>query len=82
MPGTQRQQRFDLAALTNVAPGSSITELSLLLGVARQVIYRWQLDGIPYWAADRAAIAIGLHPVIIWPDFHETTDISQLKDTA
>ena len=39
--------------------------------VDRNTIYRWSKDDVPLWAGDRAAIAMGVHPVEIWPEFYE-----------
>lgn len=40
-------------------------------GVSRTSVHRWRAEGLTAWAADKAAIAIGLHPVIIWSDWAE-----------
>ena len=44
-----------------------------LVGVDRVVVQRWRADGVPLYAADRAAIYAGTHPIVIWPDFHTIT---------
>ena len=44
-----------------------------IVGVTRQTLYRWRINGIPWWSADAAAIHAGAHPVELWPDFHSTT---------
>lgn len=41
-----------------------------LCGVDRQTIHRWNTYGVPYYSADRAATALGIHPLCIWPDFY------------
>lgn len=41
------------------------------VGVDRQSVYRWRKQGLPLYSADRAAINLGVHPVLIWPDFHQ-----------
>lgn len=41
-----------------------------LCGVDRQTVHRWHLFGVPYYSADRAATALGIHPLNIWPDFY------------
>lgn len=33
------------------------------------VVHRWKREGLTAWAADRAAIAIGLHPINVWPEW-------------
>lgn len=40
-------------------------------GINRQSVYRWRSDGIPIHTADRIAIRMGVHPLVIWPDFHQ-----------
>lgn len=41
-----------------------------LIGVDRNTVHRWHIYGIPYYSADRAATALGIHPLILWPDFY------------
>lgn len=38
--------------------------------VSRRTVHRWIKDGIPYWTADRVAIALGRHPVEVWPEWY------------
>ena len=40
-------------------------------GVSRQTVYRWATSGVPIWTADRIAVRMGVHPIMIWPHFHE-----------
>ena len=81
--GHGRHQRFSIAPLLALAgPDATDETFAGSVGVHRSVPYRWRRDGIPFWAADRAAIAIGSHPLLIWPDFHSLTDFTQLKDIA
>lgn len=47
---------------------SPITRLADMIGVSRRNVHRWQRDGVPEAAADRAALAIGLHPCEVWGD--------------
>lgn len=41
---------------------------------ALRTAWRWvdraRESGLSVWEADRVAIALGLHPVELWPDFH------------
>ena len=46
--------------------------LAKRLGVDRNSIYRWRKDGIPEWSADKAAITMGYHPSMIWPEYLES----------
>lgn len=47
---------------------NTMTVLAELLGVGRETVQRWQREGIPEPAADRAAAMIGVHPSWIWPE--------------
>lgn len=47
--------------------------IARLVGVDQNTVLRWRKHGIPYWSADAACIATGLHPVEVWADFY--TDI-------
>ena len=48
----------------------SISSIALRCGVSRQTATRWRNEGIPLFAADKLAIRLGVHPLIIWPTFH------------
>lgn len=48
-----------------------VGKISSVLGISRDVVRRWDREGLTPHAADRAATALGLHPLEIWPDFHE-----------
>lgn len=48
------------------ANATSILGLARTLGKSPRTLHRWKLGGIPQWAADEAAIAIGSHPACIW----------------
>ncbi len=45
--------------------------LADLLGVTRRAVVRWRHAGIPIYSADRAAVALGVHPSLIWPEWWE-----------
>lgn len=40
----------------------------------RRVITRWKTLGLPLVQADRCAVAVGHHPVDLWPDWYEATE--------
>lgn len=40
--------------------------LARAIGVSPRTIHRWTRGGIPEFAADRAAIALGYHPCEVW----------------
>ena len=71
MPGPQRQRRLDIALLISASRQPSATSLARALGVSPGTTSRWSSDGIPFFSADWACIALGLHPVEVWPDFHD-----------
>jgi hypothetical protein len=76
-----RQRHLDFAALDAYLAGTgaplSATELAQRLGHGRTVILRWRRDGtVPIYTADRIAIELGVHPVIIWQDFHHDEEMS------
>ena len=81
--GPKREQRFSIAPLLALAdPDATGAMFAESVGTHPSVADRWRRDGVPFWAADRAAIAMGSHPLLIWPDFHALTDLTQLKDIA
>lgn len=43
-------------------------------GVDRSQGYRWRARGLTIRDADRVAIALGTHPVLIWPEFYDVTN--------
>ena len=49
---------------------ASMDELAELVGVTSRTWKRWRDEGVPLVRADRAAVAVGHHPLDIWPDFH------------
>jgi hypothetical protein len=83
---SRRQPRLSIGPLeawlnarfTNTAPSADrqldgrldARRIGELVGVDPVVVQRWQADGVPLYAADRAAIYAGTHPRAIWPDFH------------
>ena len=59
--------RFSFDDYLRAAGTSSISQLSARTGICRRTLHRWAHDGIPPMSADRAAIALGLHPASVWP---------------
>ena len=49
--------------------------------VSRRTIYRWQRYGLSHRAADRAAIALGLHPISVWPDW-QSVEAELLREAS
>lgn len=52
--------------------------LSDRLHVDRQTVYRWRKDGLSIYQADMVAVRLGLHPILIWPEW---LDISSSEAT-
>ena len=73
-PGPARQPRFPLEPLKQAAGAANNCHLARMLGVHRGIVQRWAREGIVRHAADRSAIAVGLHPANIWPEFVEETN--------
>jgi len=46
-------------------------KLAADLGVSHRTLVRWIEDGIPMFAADRAAVSLGFHPSNVWLDWFE-----------
>lgn len=45
----------------------TVTRMARMCDVARETVYRWRRAGhVPEFAADRAAVALGVHPATIW----------------
>lgn len=44
------------------------------IGQHRSLIHRYRKDGLTPNMADRIAIALGRHPIEIWPDYHEVSN--------
>jgi hypothetical protein len=52
----------------------SVSCLARALDRDRAQVQRWRRDGVPLPSADRIAVAVGLHPVEVWPDWYVVTD--------
>lgn len=53
-------------------------ELAAYIGVSRETVCRWKAGRrITTLVADRTAIALGLHPLNIWPDWGQHDDEDQ-----
>lgn len=65
---------FDAAPLLELAPATDDRTLAALFGVTRRTIVRWTTGRTGVCGLDRAerfAIAIGLHPASVWPEWLE-----------
>lgn len=67
--------RFDphplIAAAKVMRPEADDGELAVMLGVERRTIQRWRHQGVTLtlWDADRFAIHLGTHPLLVWPEW-------------
>ena len=53
-------------------------QLGKAVGVERHVVRRWQRKGLTVWEADRAAVAAGVHPANLWPEWWALCDESEV----
>lgn len=60
-------QRWPAEALSRWA--GSVPAAAEAAGLTRRTGYRWAERGalLDDWTADRAAVALGLHPAMVWP---------------
>ena len=49
---------------------ATATELADEFGVDRQTLLRLRRRGMDEVYADRYAVRVGLHPRLVWPDYH------------
>ena len=47
----------------------SRTYIAKVCNVQPSIVGRWAKEGLTFYAADKAAISIGYHPEVIWPDW-------------
>lgn len=47
--------------------------LARALGCDHTQVSRWRSQGLPLDSADRVAVALGLHPAEVWPDWYRLT---------
>jgi hypothetical protein len=56
--------------------------IAVFLGVSHGAVNRWRTTGrIPWMSADVAAVALGLHPMSIWPEEWMELDRGLLNGT-
>lgn len=61
--------RWPVEPLFRAAATTEVLALAMFTGFTARTIHRWIHNGIPDAHADEAAIALGLHPMSIWPDY-------------
>lgn len=52
----------------------SVRGLARVLDVTTATVYRWRREGVPVYAADRAAVALGAHPGELWPAWWQQSE--------
>lgn len=56
-----------------------VSGLARALGRERAQVSKWRSRGLPATTADVVAVALGLHPVEVWPDWY---DVFHFEDAA
>lgn len=64
-----RTIRWPVAPLLATCRVTTIGDVAALVGVSTRTVHRWQRNGLTDTQADRAAVALGLHPANVWPDW-------------
>ena len=62
------RRRYPYQSLADAVNGG-MEKVAIVAGVDKRTVYRWQVEGLTWLAADRAAIAHGLHPALVWPEW-------------
>lgn len=68
-PGPKPMRRFPVEPLLERADCPNLVQLAHRLGVHRQQVAQYRSRGLSERQADRVAIALGFHPIEIWPDY-------------
>ncbi len=61
-------RRVPFGPVLDQAGHASARVIAKKLEVSSKTIQRWKKTGIPIWEAERAAIRLGTHPALLWPD--------------
>lgn len=48
---------------------ATLTGVAELVGVSARTVHRWKRDGLSARQADRLAVALGFHPLHLWPEW-------------
>lgn len=68
---TEPRYPFDPVLTLLEARGVNTGEqIATVCGVKRPAVVKWLKRGLTPWTADRVAVAVGLHPSIIWPEWN------------
>lgn len=68
------QQRFPFAPLNLIVTrryGADVSPHTVaeVFDVSARTLLRWKQNGLMFQSADRAAVAVGLHPSLVWPEW-------------
>lgn len=63
------QRRYPLGPLVDAAQAGSVLALAEAVGFTSRTVHRWAHTGIADSYADEAAVALGLHPGLVWPEW-------------
>jgi hypothetical protein len=66
---TTTPARWPLAPLRDAAGAATTAVLARRLDVSVRTVWRWNHHGLSDIQADHAAIALGLHPALVWSDW-------------
>jgi hypothetical protein len=62
--------RYPVQPLLDLFPNSTHEQLCAVAGFGnRSLVSEWKRRGIPWLSADKLAIAHGLHPAEVWPEW-------------
>lgn len=53
-----------------------LADVGELIGISHRSVARFVAEGIPEYRADQLAIALGVHPCAIWPDWYQRTAVA------
>lgn len=65
----QSGRRLPFAPLEQTVGAPNTCRLAMVLGVHPRQVYRWRSYGVTEVQADELAIAVGVHPAEVWPDW-------------
>jgi hypothetical protein len=70
MIGSDHLNREQSGATTRMADDRVMPSyVAIACKTAEGTVHRWRKEGLTFWAADKAAVALGYHPNMIWPDW-------------
>ena len=63
------RERFPFEPLLAAVGRPNLKQLARVCGAHPRQVYRWRESGLSDFHADHAAIALGLHPKTVWPEW-------------